>query len=195
MIIKDHKIIFIHVQKTGGTTLSRIFKYSDIGGCFEPFGMHPRLDKLLVEVPEIDLNEYEVVTVKRNPWDRFASLYLDGVKQRDLKQIPNDPIPWKRYFRGLLGLDDMLDKLQVDGVLPPNLTVFDFDNLDAEFCPWWNNRFPEKSLESLPRLNVKDEPKYVNMRKEIVSDPMYQEVIHKHCKAEIDYFGWEVPEY
>ncbi len=192
MILKDHNVIFIHVQKTAGTTIHNLFKFSvGVGSYSTPCGMHYRLADLLKKEPHIDLNKYEVITVKRNPWERFASFYLDTFRDYVLGRVPNKPIPWKKYFTGLTRVDDMVDKLFVNGALPPNITIFNFNNLQNEFCPWWKERFGY-TLVSLPHHNRKPEQRYNDLKTEMLMDPQFQEVISNLCHREIDYFKWKV---
>lgn len=192
MILLNHKIIFQHVQKTGGTTIHKLFNYSaNVGTCHMPCGMHFNMSDLVVTA-NINLKDYEVITVKRNPWDRFASLHTDTVRDYEVGRVQNAPVPWEKYFKGLQGLDDMVDKLFVNGEPPPNLTVFDFENLQNEFCPWWFDQFGY-TLHSLPKLNHKPEQRYNDIRLEVVSNPIYQEIISELCAPEIEYFQWEVP--
>lgn len=194
MILTEHNVIFIHVQKTGGTTLHKLFKFSvGVGTVRSPCGMHYRIVDLLEIEPQIDLNEYEVITIKRNPWERFASLYIDTVRNYEIGRITNAPFPWREYFASLSRVDDMVDKLFINGSLPPNTTIFDFNNLQSEFCPWWEERFGY-TLRSLPNLNKKPEQRYADMKNEMVMDPQFQEVISNLCHREIDYFKWKVPD-
>ena len=192
MILLRHKIIFQHIQKTGGTTLHKLFKFSPgIGELVMPCGMHFRMSEI---AERMDISPYETITIKRNPWDRFASLHIDSIRNYDLGVVPNPPVPWFRYFSGLSYLDDMVDKLFIDGEIVPNLTMFDFDDLQNQVCPWWRDRFGH-DLHGLPKLNTKPEQRYVDLRLEMVSDERFQSLIYDLCRPEIDYFKWEVPEY
>ena len=194
MILIKHNIIFQHVQKTGGTTLHKLFQFSpNIGTLLKPCGMHFRMTDLL-QFSEFDFNEYETITIKRNPWDRLASFHIDSVRHYDLEIVPNVPVPWFNYFAGLKEFDDMVDKLFVDGEIVPNLTMFDFDDLQNQVCPWWRDRFGY-DLWGLPRLNTKPEQKYIDLRMEMVNDERFDEQVRRLCHREIDYFDWERPVY
>ena len=195
MILLHHKVIFQHIQKTGGTTMHKLFKFSPKVGTIQmPCGMHFCLTDMLEKIPHMDINDYEVLTVKRNPWDRFASLHIDTVRNYELGVVPNPPVNWYNYFAGLQRVDDMVDKLFVDGQLPPNLTMLNFDNLANEFCPWWEKTMGYTLME-FPRLNRKPEQRYTDLRMHMVNDPKFQDEIYRLCRAEIEYFGWELPSY
>lgn len=87
MICKKHKIIFLHIPKTGGTTVEKMIlpnhsfsaepDHSNLCGWDDRFGWlnHLTMDQIIELCPYLDLSEYLVFTVVRNPWDRLVSEY------------------------------------------------------------------------------------------------------------------------
>lgn len=65
--IRTDKVIFVHIPKTGGTSIRMSLK-----------GMHLlKQHRTMDEVPEwCDIDDYFKFTFVRNPWDRILSLYF-----------------------------------------------------------------------------------------------------------------------
>ncbi|CAN5557895.1 hypothetical protein BH11ACT8_BH11ACT8_35310 [soil metagenome] len=71
MIVSDsHKLLFVHVQKTGGVTLTNLLK-SQLDDVRSVSKRHAPLRKILQKEPE--LVEYWTFGFVRNPWDRMVS--------------------------------------------------------------------------------------------------------------------------
>ena len=72
MIISDeHRFVFVHVQKTGGVTISRLLKEQLDDNVRQVAGRHAPLGKILKADPS--LADYWVFGFVRNPWDRMVS--------------------------------------------------------------------------------------------------------------------------
>lgn len=70
MINHDKKFIFIHIPKTGGSSIGTVLnKNAGIEETYEGFKIHHD------DVTEDLLKEYFVFTFVRNPWDRLYSQY------------------------------------------------------------------------------------------------------------------------
>lgn len=82
MLISDaHRFLFVHVQKTGGSTIDRRFQevlpdHRHIEG--EGLSRHARLGTILAAEP--GLSSYWTVGFVRNPWARMLSWYRMGVR-------------------------------------------------------------------------------------------------------------------
>lgn len=71
MIISDsHKLLFVHVQKTGGVTLTNLLK-SQLDDVRSNDKRHVPLQRILTKEP--DLADYWIFGFVRNPWDRMVS--------------------------------------------------------------------------------------------------------------------------
>jgi len=87
MIFRESKIIFLHIPKTGGTTIEKVIcpnqslnikpNYLTLYGWDDQYGWlnHLTLDQIIKIYPNLDLNEYAAFMVVRNPWDRLVSEY------------------------------------------------------------------------------------------------------------------------
>jgi Sulfotransferase family len=71
LVSREHRFLFIHVQKTGGSAVSRAL--SDAMPDLEPVpgSKHLRLAPALEQMPE--LADFFILGFVRNPWERFHS--------------------------------------------------------------------------------------------------------------------------
>lgn len=79
MLISDSKkMIFIHIQKTGGSSLRYTLK-DMIPDLEENRGVkyHAPLSDILKSYPRLRCGEYYTIAFIRNPWDRLVSWYSD----------------------------------------------------------------------------------------------------------------------
>ena len=105
MISRRHKILFLHIPKTGGTTVEKMIfphhsfitepDYSTLYGWDNRLGWlnHLTMDQTIELYPCLDLNKYLLFTVVRNPWDRLVSEYHWKISISDLH------IPFLEYVR------------------------------------------------------------------------------------------------
>ncbi len=74
MVSPGARVLFVHVQKTGGSTVDRILQEA-LSDAQRPRGYrrrrHPRLREVLRRHP--DLADYWIFGFVRNPWDRLYS--------------------------------------------------------------------------------------------------------------------------
>ena len=73
VICHDLKCIFLHVQRTAGTSITRMLL--DAGRVFAPVGLHQSAADLRASDPR-QWDEYFTFAVVRNPWDVWVSWYF-----------------------------------------------------------------------------------------------------------------------
>ena len=74
MVISDsHRFVFIHVQKTGGTSLSRVLVESLDAERYGGTDTHMHLSRAYEVYPRT--RTYRAAAFVRNPWDRLISWY------------------------------------------------------------------------------------------------------------------------
>ena len=69
MIIDQHKIIFIHIPKTAGSSIKYFF------GIKEPHNKHKTIEEIKAENFKA-YNSYNKFAIVRNPYDRMISFYF-----------------------------------------------------------------------------------------------------------------------
>jgi chondroitin 4-sulfotransferase 11 len=76
MINREHKFIFIHIPKTGGTSIEALFDQSFYGwdDKFCLWKQHCSIHQMQ-SVYGIDVDSYYKFAIVRNPWDRAVSDY------------------------------------------------------------------------------------------------------------------------
>lgn len=183
MIDHNHKIVFVHIPRTGGSVLCNKYYenfYKDRLS-FEDYtykyinrdGKHTCLESYQTNY---DLYEYTIFSIIRNPWDRIYSAYQVLIKTRYidcsfeewLDDFSFDSTPARRLE---WSIDDYLDPIQ-----DVNLQIFKHEDKDT----------PEK-INDL--LNLKDplysidyiktyRDKYTAYTKDLVND-IFQEDIER----------------
>jgi hypothetical protein len=73
MILPDKKIIFIHIPRTGGTSVEKYFNFKYEAGWKPKTAQHLTLQEYS---EHYDTDNYFKFTIVRNPWDRLMSWYL-----------------------------------------------------------------------------------------------------------------------
>ena len=73
MILPDKKIIFIHIPRTGGTSVEKYFNFKTSTDWKIKTAQHLTLAEY---DNHYDLDKYFKFTIVRNPWDRLVSWYL-----------------------------------------------------------------------------------------------------------------------
>jgi len=72
MVNDEYKLIFIHINKTGGSSIEKVFGYDGI--------KHEHSSQLKARVGE-KWDQYFKCSIIRNPWDRLVSEYFYRIKK------------------------------------------------------------------------------------------------------------------
>lgn len=84
IVSREHRFLFIHVQKTGGSAVSRAL--GETAGDLRPVAgaKHATLGTALERFPE--MRDYFAMGFVRNPWERFFSWHSMVIRRRDAAQ-------------------------------------------------------------------------------------------------------------
>ena len=87
--------------------------------------------------------------------------------------------------------DIVSDSSRVMGMHYTMREFLHFDNLSDDLMLFANRMgfYPN----TIPKLNTKKDSVYSNMERIIINDPIFQKLIAKACKREIEYFGYTIP--
>ena len=179
MISHQHKCIFIHINKTGGTSISKA-----LGG--GKGAKHASAIRHRVLFPE-KFENYFKFTFVRNPWDKILSQYFFRVKDKGrLRALGRSEVSFKEFvkkpFPGIhrVQLDLLSDdsgKILVD-------FIGRFENIQDDFnvvCDRVGQK--PKKLPHVFRTHHKPYWEYY--------DEESMSLIAKKYKKDIEYFGYE----
>lgn len=184
MIHDGYRCIYIHVPKTGGTSIetkimgSRVYNYQ--------LAAEKHLSARQMKILYADRwNDYFKFVSIRNTWERIISLYHEA---KHMKTIPDgwtftefvksDWLDKRDFAHALKMITDENGKIMVD-------LIINFDHLESDFSIVANKL--GLSDQSLPQIGVRDYVKDV--------DYWYTEetarLILDKFKDEIEYFGFK----
>lgn len=99
MIIKQLQLIYIHIPKTGGSSIERIISDKCYDGrIIIGHFIHETAIKLIKREPKF--KDYYIFTTVRNPYDRLISQYRFDMQKMFTKRSKHDTIPrhQQRYY-------------------------------------------------------------------------------------------------
>jgi len=196
---KNQEYIYIHIPRTGGTTVESLFNFNNCG-----INGHLTLQNIYDLNKEL-LNNKIIFSIVRNPWDWVVSFFYwiynvrfdsDFIKEQnnlienyfsnDIKKIFRNFVFFINerkndlYFEnnGLntLKYQNHYDWLTIDNKL--NSEIILFQNLKKDL----KNKF---NIDVIPKLNSIDHPDY----KELF-DNETKKIISKMFEKDIEYFKW-----
>lgn len=113
MICEKQKAIFIDIPKTAGGSIRKVLKGKGKHNCIKNetcTNYKGVAEKRIIDPNSIDLKEYWVFTVVRNPWDRLVSLYFHGRSKN--KKYSN--IPFGKFVKESIRLMNTAGNLNVN---------------------------------------------------------------------------------
>lgn len=206
MICIKRKLLFLHVPKTGGTSIERTLfpnlasstaaDYSYLSGWDDDLGWlnHLTLDQAIGLLPGIDLKNYLVFTVVRNPWDRLVSEYCWKKSISDLQisfpeyvHILHDgaTMTISDHYKSRVAFDQHYQPQTAylehsAGVL---VRIIRFEEFDKDVTRVLRNYIPKD--RTLPRLRSSNHVNY----KQFYSSESIEMVRHLYVK-DIERFGY-----
>lgn len=196
MINDKHKLLFVHISKTGGSSMHNYLR--QIGGT-----KHDRLATTLKQNLNFDpkYQNYRKFSIVRNPWDRVLSAYTfyrsrktaDFLLNKDIEFNDWIKIIYKPKHKDLthhklsvqllqIGnqydwLTDHQNKICMDFILR-------FENINKDF-----DEFTQKFNLPQQKLPHKNKSKHKNYT-EIYDDESI-DIVSKFCKKDIEYFKYK----
>ena len=209
MISHKHKFIFIHIPKTGGTSIERLFVDHEtdrmLGGKDVEY-KHDSARQMQETFPK-KWEQYFTFTVVRNTWDwiisRFYWHYFFRPQDLDRLLIPThkDRVIEGSFRKFVMSLDDMLKKkegrhLELDTQLSRLLDingevsldyVCKFESLQVDFDHVCNKA--GISQQKLPHIHKTKHKHYTEYY-----DEEMREIVAKKYAKDIEYFGYKFGE-
>jgi len=117
MIDKERRFIFIHIPKTGGTSVETFFMPSERDRIRNIYGntplqsdnqAHLKFYHLQIQYPRLNFDKYFKFTVVRNPWDRVVSNFFHSKREhrQDLRKFLGFGI-WENFT-----FNEFVEKIQ-----------------------------------------------------------------------------------
>ena len=198
MISKEKQFLFLHIPKTGGTSLlGQLEKY-----CSPHYGGHPQLLRYIENNKKQypDIEEYYKFTIVRNPWDRLVSAFFflqeggnqnphDIAAQRTLSEysfekfvevLQSNP----RYFNHIVHLKPQMFFIQDFSKINQIINI----EKNQEQCKLLKKNLNLK-IGALPHKNKSKHKHYT----EYYDDETKSIVAEKYAK-DIEYFSYEFGE-
>lgn len=184
----DKKIIFLHIPKTGGTTVKRVLKIpmlSSADPSLRPSPQHLTCELLKEEIGEEKYESYYKFTFIRNPWARLLSSYFwrqtlpkkrEVLPFGDFIKLVEDTVLNENYYKLEFG-DHFIPQTNY---IDDNVEVFEFKNLSGGL-----SKVASKLNIAIPLLAEKevkphdDYWDYYNLQSRDIVANIYSEEIEK----------------
>lgn len=185
-INEQHKVIFIHNPKTGGSAIEEAF--CGIPGTKKIGGKHMNLTNLSNKFSKHRFNQYQSFAFVRNPWDRVVSLYAFYKAQKRFKesQTPNhddtfDTWVTRVFYKQPTSHNELC--VQCHWTKDVNYVGY-FEMLEDEYiriCTSLNI----KPLNKLNRVNATEHKPYTKMYNDTTIN-----IVGDYFKRDIDAYGY-----
>ena len=184
-ISHKHKIIFIHVPKNAGTSVTNALSMVDIG--------HHKWDYYVKKYPN-EWSMYKKIAIIRNPWDRLVSCYEYGrmeesywhsasgkskrAKHPDLDLLKN--ISFKQCVKLL---DTNSSFFKHHGWASQSIYIFDNDTLKIDYLIDYSQ--VEKSIQDLTGVQIQKQNSSGHKNYDLYYDDETVELVSKIYKRDI----------
>jgi hypothetical protein len=183
MIISDvNKFIFIHIPKTGGTSISSsLINYGD---------SHPWKHQLARKFSNKKYQDYFKFSFVRNPWERLVSMYHYKFSEM-LSYNKKFVIPFEEFIKFMFSRSNEFYSSQWDFVSKNNLNLMDFigrsERIQKDFDTICDKiKIPKSTLSHAVKSGHKHYTEYYN--KEL------EGIVKKEYAMEIEYFNYKFGE-
>ncbi|GEQ85981.1 hypothetical protein ULMS_14890 [Patiriisocius marinistellae] len=190
LILDELKVIFIHVHRTGGSTISNILRERKLVNTNNVLPQHTNAKNDDTSILEKH-HDYYTIGCTRNPWDRILSWYL-LLHFNDLKSIEKERTRLEDFIEQDIAIDlsinyfhyNTLDYLsnKEDSLIANK--IFRFENIEndiREFLLQYNIYF-----QKIPIINKTFKKDYKNYYTDKA-----RELIAQKCSKDIQYFNYE----
>jgi hypothetical protein len=178
MIVHDCKLIFIHINRTGGVSIESAFG--------QPKMDHSLPHDIIKKIGWKKWNEYFKFAIIRNPWDRMVSVYCNR----------------KRWYRKMPNFEEWLIQTQIR-----HQTKFQYDN-EISQLKWIVNkkgkilvdfigrfeRLKEDFQHVCEQIGIQKKLPHKNQSRRSVYQTYYsnssRKLVEQKSKKEIEKFGY-----
>lgn len=190
MVNDQHKFIFVHIIKTGGSSIEKLFGQKKI---------HSFAKKYKKQIGSKKWDNYFKFTFVRNPWDKMVSqyFYIQKNQQGKYKLTFREFIsafqscPEKEYINGV-GIPVRFNPVQLPWILD------DDGNCLVDFIGRFENFQEDFGIIcdkiGIPKQRLPHENKSRHKHYNEYYDNETREIVAKKFAQDIEYFGYEFGE-
>lgn len=154
MVSHEMKVIFIHVHRTGGTTLGNLLR-QNLTESLYPYGQHVNAKNLEDNFWD-NHKEYYIFGFTRNPWARILSWYA-LIHRHSPLSLTDERIRFQRFIeQGFASVHFHYNTLdyytQRNGTLAAH-TVYRYENMESEIQALYQRLGWSHMGMQIPRLN------------------------------------------
>jgi len=223
MINHEHKCIFLHIPKTGGTSIEKFFKAPqghhelprdqipnfstsmsiNEKGYLKYYGARVHYDELNEKI----CSDYFMFTFVRNPWDRIISLYKFWVeKPRNggefafaRERLQSVPACFKFFAKNIDYIFSLLPKDERVHILPQyelngNHAYLDYLDFVGRFENFQQDFDTICDKIGIPRQKLPHENKTNHKHYTEYYDDETREIVERKYAKDIEYFGYKFGE-
>lgn len=197
MPLLNEDTFFIHIPKTGGTSIERAFGINTLNHKPRRDILYGRDNKLpglkwlqhlyYCDVKDlIEKNGYKVVTVVRNPYDRMISIFhfltcvmstnTDRMRDQHFSKFVESYVNAKNSGEPSYTQSDFLEGADLS-----KITIFRYENLERDFQNYFGKPLWFHELKSVRSTNI---PAYYNERT--------AKIVREMFKKDFEKFGYSM---
>jgi len=186
MIYPNHKVIFIHIPKNAGSTITRALDTAFERRRKLPRGPQIHDDNITKEMAK----EFFIFAVQRNPWDRFVSLWNYWKNKRKIINLSFEefcvsdfktvlPESESKHLLQQVQLNNQPDFVNVDFWVKYESLQKDYDRVCSHLGLSYD--------QILPHINSSKQTRHYKS----YYTPELKEIIGERFKEDIEFFGYE----
>ncbi|MFT4537115.1 MAG: hypothetical protein ACJA1A_001970 [Saprospiraceae bacterium] len=186
LISHKYKFIFIHVHRTGGTSIMNLLKRelrTDVDEISEHGNVNSSERILIEENPD-----YKIIGMVRNPWDRILSWYCLINKWNDYT-IEESSVEFQKFLELKLAAkpnDPYFHYNQLDyfpSTYSKRISLYRFEDLEEETKKMFS--LINVDVGKIPHTNMTEKKEYQDYY-----SPESKELVSNMCKRDISYFKY-----
>lgn len=194
MICEKYKVIFIHIPKTGGTSLTHMFNMFEYGGAIQNMSRSKSIDKrhqgarsLKEEFPEYFKNFFKF-TIIRNPWSRLYSAYI--MYYSNILRTKGERPSFDYWLYRVIDKKPIISQFEMISIDEEIVVdhIMQFENLNQE----WESLCTKINKPFAPMVR-KNYYKYKPITLKEAYTQKNIDYVAEMCKKDIEYFNYDFP--
>jgi hypothetical protein len=196
MICHENKLILIHFEKCGGTSISNFFTNKEWWDVHNQYLFKIRYDDghekhlkydIAKQIYTDYIKDYKIITIARHPYTLFVSKFLFNYRLSKTETVifEKDVVNIIAQYKQRWNISDLYDfysdKKYYDFVIK-------FENYKQDFYNMCNSLGINLNNKTLKHINIKNE----NEKNSIIIEKKAKKMIREYCKEYCDAFGYNI---